>query len=208
MSELRKIFAIDRYKGSTFCIEFEDGEKIYLNSSIVSEYSLKPEVSIPQEALEQIVFENDCRRAKERALYLLEYRDHSFKELYDKLERNYSEDICDTVMEKMCELGLIDDEKYAEKLARNLCEVKKYGKYRARFEMQKKGIDRELIDELLEQYEEDTDERLVELVERKYSRYLVDRKGVAKVTNALVRLGYSYSDIREALEKFMDEVED
>jgi regulatory protein len=208
MSGLRKIFSVDKYKGSTYCVEFEDGDKIYLNSEFISKYSLRDGVEIPGEALDEIIFENDFRRARERALYLLEYRDHSYKELNDKLMRNYSDEICEAVMEKMCQLGLIDDEKYAEKLAAKLVEVKKYGKYRARFEMHKKGIDRELIDELLEQYEEETEERLEALVERKYSRYLVDRKGVTKVTNALARLGYSYSDIKAVLENFMDEVED
>ena len=208
MSDLKKIFSVDKFKGSTYCVEFEDGDKVYLNSRFISSYSLKDGVCIPEEALAEIVFENDCRRAKERALYLLEYRDHSYKELCDKLEKNYSSDICTVVMEKMVELGLINDAEYAIKLARQLFEVKKYGKYRAMFEMRKKGIDKEIIEEIAEEYEEETDDRLDALIERKYSRYLVDRKGIIKVTNALARMGYSYSDIRYAIEKNMDEVED
>ena len=46
------------------------------------------------------------------------------------------------------------------------------------------------------------------MVEKKYARYLVDRKGVQKVKNALVRQGYSYSDINAVLENYLDEVED
>ena len=141
------------------------------------------------------------------ALYLLDYRDHSYKELYDKLRRNYSPDICEAVMEKMIEIGVIDDRKYAERYARYLFEVKRAGKYKARAEMLKKGIDKEIVDEFLEEYEEDTQERLKELVEKKYARYLTDEKGVQKVFNALVRYGYNYSDVREVIKEFMDEVE-
>ena len=198
MSELKKITYIEKYKGKTYCVGLEE-EKIYLHSSIISEYSLKEDMTIPQSALDEIVFQNDYRRAKERAFYLLDFRDHSYKELIDKLRRNYSEEICNSVMEKMCELGLVDDNKYAENYARKLFEVKRMGKYKARFELQKKGIDKEIIDELLEQYEDDTQERLTELIEKKYARYLVDKKGVQKVFNALVRQGYSYSDIREVI---------
>ncbi len=208
MSELKKIFVIEKFKGNTYSVEFYDGEKIYLHSSIISEYSLKDEIEIPEEALEEIIFNNDYRRAKERALYLLEYRDHSYHELNEKLSKNYSDEVCEAVMEKMVELRLINDRKYAEILARQLCEIKRYGEYRARFEMQKKGLDGELIDEMLAEYEDDATERLEALVEKKYSRYLVDKKGVNKVINALVRQGYNFNDIKIVLEKYLDEVED
>lgn len=207
MAELVKIQNIEKYKGNTYCVEIEGEDNIYLHSSIVSEFHLKSEMIIPQSALEEIIFQNDFRKAKERALYLLDYRDHSYKELYDKLRRNYSPDICEAVMEKMIEIGVIDDRKYAERYARYLFEVKRAGKYKARAEMLKKGIDKEIVDEFLEEYEEDTQERLKELVEKKYARYLTDEKGVQKVFNALVRYGYNYSDVREVIKEFMDEVE-
>lgn len=207
MAELVKILNIEKYKGNTYCVEIEGEDNIYLHSSIISEFHLKSEMIIPQSALEEIIFQNDFRKAKERALYLLDYRDHSYKELYDKLRRNYSPDICEAVMEKMIEIGVIDDRKYAERYARYLFEVKRAGKYKARAEMLKKGIDKEIVDEFLEEYEEDTQERLKELVEKKYARYLTDEKGVQKVFNALVRYGYNYSDVREVIKEFMDEVE-
>jgi len=207
MSDLKKVFSVEKYKGNTYCIEFEDGERIYLNSTIVSQFSLKAGVEIPQNALDEVVFANDFRRAKERALYLLDYRDYSFKELFGKLEKNYADDICYAVMERLVELRLINDRKYAENLARQYVEVKRFGKYRASFEMYKKGIDKELIEEILEPYEDETLERLDELIEKKYARYLVDQKGVQKVKNALSRQGYSYSDIKAVLENYLDEVE-
>ncbi len=205
MAEVKRIISIEKYKGKTYCVAFED-DKIYLHSSIISEYHLKEDMTIPEEALDDIIFQNDYRRAKERAFYLFDYRDYSYKELYDKLLKNYSEDVCDAVMEKMCELGLIDDKKYAEKFARQLFEVKKAGKFKAIYEMQQKGLDKEIIDEVLELYEEDTIERLTELVEKKYARYLTDEKGAKKVFNALVRKGYNYSDVREVIKNYLDEV--
>ena len=54
-------------------------------------------------------------RAKRRALYILAQRDHSKKELYDKLIKNYPPDLCETVVGLMCEHDLINEEKYTEK---------------------------------------------------------------------------------------------
>ena len=73
--------------------------------------------------------------------------------------------------------------------------------------MRKKGLDKELIDEIIERYEDSTENRLSELVKKKYARYLIDEKGIKKVKSALVRLGYSYSDIKAVLENYLDEVE-
>ena len=146
----------------------------------------------------------EYNRAKERALYILEARDHSYAELYAKLEKNYCEEVCYAVCDKMTELGLIDDERYAQKLAKYLFTVKKFGKYRAVQEMRRRGIDAETIAAVSEEYVTETREILAELVERKYLRYLSDEKGVNKVKNALVRMGYSYDDINAVVGEFTE----
>ena len=100
---------------------------------------------------EKIVFDNEFRKAKERALYLLDYRDYSYVELYKKLEKNYSEEICDAVMDKMLELGTVNDRRYAQGLARTYVEVRKYGYYRAYQQMRQKGLTKPIIEEALEE---------------------------------------------------------
>lgn len=207
-----RISNIDRFKGNTFSVtvidDFEDEDVIYLNSECIRKHNIKINDVFSEDELSEIIYENTFRRAKERALYLLDYRDHSYKELYCKLSRNYPEQVCDDVMDYMVEHGYIDDRRFAENFARKLFEVKRMGKYRAKQEMRIKGLDSELIDEMIDAYEDDTLERLDDLVERKYARYLVDEKGIIKVKNALARQGYSYSDIKKVLEDYLDEVED
>ncbi len=144
-------------------------------------------------------------RAKERALYILEARDHSYAELYSKLEKNYSEEICFAVCDKMTEIGLINDSLYAKKLAKYYFTVKKYGRYRAFNEMKRKGLDISDIEEASEEYLYDLKERIRELIEKKYYKYLGDEKGIMKVKNALVRLGYTYDDINSVMEEFLNE---
>lgn len=198
---------ISPFKGNTVCIELGGGGlaqdmKIYLHRDIAAEVSRGMEIT--EEQADRLIRRNDVRRARERALYLLESREHSYSELFDKLEKNYSEDICFEVCNKLSELGLIDDRRYAAKLCRQLFEVKKLGEYRVRQEMRMKGIPREIIEETIEEFSEEDDSfaRLEELVEKKYERYLVDRKGVNKVKGALARKGYSYSEIKEVLDLY------
>ncbi|MGN1114018.1 MAG: regulatory protein RecX [Oscillospiraceae bacterium] len=200
-----RIRSVDKYKGSTYIIDFEGCEPAFINREIVSKYNLKAGVQIPEDAWEQVIYDNNFRRARERALYLLDYRDYSYIELFKKLRENYEEDICYDVMDNLAELGIINDRRYAENLAEKLVDIKKFGYYRAVREMRQKGISKELADEALEKYEDSYSDRIIELLETKYFRKLESDNGIEKVKNALVRQGYSYSEINEAMEQFFEE---
>ena len=187
-----------RYKGSTWEV-FIDGNRIYLHKEIVADYGLRPGAEISPERYEEMMLASDRRRATERALYLLDYRDYSYSELFKKLNENYDEDTCYYVLNKLVSLGLINDRIYAENLARKYMEVQKYGYYRASNEMYRKGLDRDLVAEVLSTYDEGTAERICEIIRQKYSGYLDDPDKVRRMKNALARRGYSFSDINEAV---------
>ena len=200
-----KITAIEKYKGSTYRIDFDEGEPAYLNSEIINKFNLKAGLDLPLSAWEQIKAESDFRRARERALYLLDRRDYSFVEMFKKLRQNYDEELCYRVMQRLVELGAINDRRYAEGLARHYMEVKLFGRRRAFQEMRVKGLTKEVIDIALEEYEEGVEERLRKLIEKKYLRIMTDEKGVNRAKNALVRYGYDYSDINKVFRELESE---
>ena len=125
-------------------------------------------------------------------------RDHSAKELLTKLRQKGFSEGAEQAVEKLKEYGYVDDRRFAQSYANELQRVKKYGKRRIESELFKKGIDRETIFEVTEELEFDNSE-LVSIIERKYLRYLDSEKGVQKTVNALLRLGYSFGEIKEAL---------
>lgn len=201
---------ISPFKGNMMCIEFSAGAdesremKIYIHKDIILENGISKNMDISEETADRLIYLNDLRRARERALYLMESRDHSYSELFDKLEKNYPEDICFEVCGRLAEMGVINDRRYAEKLCRQLFEVKKLGRYRVRQEMRLKGLSSEIIEEAMENFSEEDEplERLEKLMEQKYERYLTDRKGVQRVKNALARKGYSFGEIKEVLDLY------
>ena len=52
-----KITGVSKYKGSTYMIEFEEGETAFLNYEIVSDYGLRAGLDMPESAWEKIVFD-------------------------------------------------------------------------------------------------------------------------------------------------------
>ena len=194
------IKSIVKYKGNTYEVSFLDYDSIYLNSETILQFGLTSNMDISLERLNQTIYADTLRKARERALYLLDYKDYSYIQLYEKLEVTYPQDICLDVLSKLVELGIINDNRYAKNLAERLILVKKYGSYRVIRELTLKGIDKDLAEEVVSYYDGTQLERLEDLINSKYSRYLVDDKDLNKVKNALVRLGYSYDLINQVLD--------
>ncbi|MEE1066447.1 MAG: regulatory protein RecX [Acutalibacteraceae bacterium] len=146
------------------------------------------------------------RLAFNSAMFSLDLRDHSERELRTKLSRKYDENSVNTAMEKLIDLGLVNDRRYAELLVRELYERKKYGRNRVKNELYKRGIDSEIINEVIEEYENESEQdniqTIVDIIRKKYYNKLIDEKSRQKVVAALVRLGYSFSDIRQAMSEF------
>lgn len=183
-----------------------DGEAaVKVDTETLIKAGWKPGMEIDDEELHQLLQESEARRAKEKALYLLEYRSHSKKELADKISRTISREAAEAAVDKMEELGLVNDEVYGRQMAEYLLEKKGYGLRRARQELLQKGIDRELIEELLEELAPDPEEKLREIVERKYWNQLNDEKGYRRTVAALQRLGYGWEDIKTVLAEFRGE---
>lgn len=197
-----KITSITKKNGTRWQIEVDDEYWAILDAEIIVNQHLKVGSELTEERMEEILRAADFRRARERALYLLDYRDHSRGEIVEKLSRNVDRGIAEEVADKLCELGLIDDGTYAKKLARHFLLTKKYGARRAEFEMRRKGIDGRLAAEAVAEVEPDED-LLEELVLKKYGRYLEDDpdgKGRDKAIRGLMRLGHGYYEAEAAVD--------
>ena len=197
-----KITSITKKNGTRWQIEVDDEYWAILDAEIIVNQHLKVGVELTEERMEEILRAADFRRARERALYLLDYRDHSRGEIVEKLSRNVDRVIAEEVADKLCELGLIDDGTYAKKLARHFLLAKKYGARRAEFEMRRKGIDGRLAAEAVAEVEPDED-LLEELALKKYGRYLEDDpdgKGRDKAIRGLMRLGHGYYEAEAAVD--------
>ena len=197
-----KITSITKKNGTRWQIEVDDEYWAILDAEIIVNQHLKVGVELTEERMEEILRAADFRRARERALYLLDYRDHSRGEIVEKLSRNVDRVIAEEVADKLCELGLIDNGTYAKKLARHFLLTKKYGARRAEFEMRRKGIDGRLAAEAVAEVEPDED-LLEELALKKYGRYLEDDpdgKGRDKAIRGLMRLGHGYYEAEAAVD--------
>ncbi len=193
---------VSKYKGATLQVEFSDGSIEYINSEIAYLNNIDSDRDIEESDWQKAVYADTFRKAKERALYLLDYKDYSYSEIVKKLEKNYGEDIAFEVADKLAELKIIDDRRYAKGLARKYFEVKFYGVYRVRQELRLRGIPKMVIDEVVEPYQNTVNERICKLIQKKYPDAISDPKIKQRAINALARMGYSYDDIKTAMDEY------
>lgn len=155
------------------------------------------------DALEQQL---TCRRAYQKALDFLSRRDHSHLELMQKLMRTFDREAAKSAIQRLDELGYLDDEKYARTLASYLLEHKNFSVGRVKRELAQRGIDRDSIDLVLAETETDPVAQVLSLLHGKYAAKLANEKDRRRTVNALQRLGYSYSEIRTALSRYETEL--
>ena len=161
---------------------------------------------IDEEELTALTGAVSFRRAFNAGMNLLSYRAHGKKELVNKLvSKKYDRASAEKAVERLEELKLINDSDFADMLTRHLSEKKGYSEKRIIQELLSRGIDRETAENAVLTLDKNPEVRIIELIKSKYSRYLGDEKGRKKVFNALLRLGYSYSDINSALRRFEEE---
>ena len=104
--------------------------------------------------------------------------------------------LCD----RMEELGYLNDASYAAQVVRYYS-AKGFGEKKLRDELYRRGIPREMWDDALEQAQ-DPAEAIDAFVAKKLAGKDLDRKQLQKVSAALARRGYSWSDINDALRRY------
>jgi regulatory protein len=90
------------------------------------------------------------RRAKQQAYRFLAYRNQTSSELRDRLQRRgYTVTIVDEVLRQLTSDGYIDDRKLALDWARYRLQAKPFGRRRLAWELQRRGIPSECVEEVL-----------------------------------------------------------
>lgn len=179
---------------------FVDGEFFTsIDTYIFGLTGLKIGDDIKKEELDSLIEKSNDHRSYNKAIYLLGFRDYSCKELKDKLKLEYPEESIEKTIEKLKRLNFLDDDRFAQKYVKALIFEKHFSKKRAEFELIKKGIDKELASNIVEDVDVDEREQIKFLISHKYKNAYKDEKIKRRAMAFLQRYGYSFSDVASVL---------
>ena len=205
------------------------GEKIHLSldgeyiATVNADYwftcGIKSGSEVTPQQLEELLAESARRKMMNKALDLLSMRDYSRRELSAKLVtkawekkeqkdmdlgslKQQASDICD----RLEELGLLNEERFARSYVDELLRRKHLSKSGLKTALIQKGVQRDIIETVLEEVEVDPVEQVRELLATKFkNRDLSDEKQKTRTVNALLRLGYRYNEIHAAMGEWLED---
>lgn len=179
------IFVDDRYSFS-----LSESELIKSGIRVGREYT--------EAELEELQQTAVLDKAYMRALDLLSRRARSEWELRDYLRRkDYDSPTIDVILNRLSDAGYIDDYKFASSWVANRRLLKSTSLRKLRLELQQKRISDDVITQVLS--EDETDERAVlrDVIDKK--RLQTRYQDPEKLMAYLMRQGYSYGDVKDAL---------
>lgn len=185
---------------------FEDGSEIKSSLGVVTDMRLFSGRDLDDEERQELQNESVRSITRDKCIEMLSRRRMSRKELVDKLVRKgESEEVAEYCADWLEEKGFLDDESYAASVARHYGN-KGYGAGRVRSELYRRGVEKDLWDEAVEQMPV-SDEKIDKLIASKL-KDPEDREQVRKVSASLYRRGYSWDEIRSALRRYNAQTED
>lgn len=193
------IIKAQKGRGSKIHLLLDDEYKITTDVDFWSENIYENGADITDEQWKDLVDKINYRKAFNKCADLLSRRDHSVKELKDKLLRTVDRASADKAVKKFIEMGYLDDEKFARSFAEHLYKNKNYSDSHVKQELYKRGISSDIISDIMDDAEYDAVESIITIINKKYYDRLGAEKGREKVIASLMRKGFRYGDIKSAI---------
>lgn len=199
-----KITELRETSKGCFVVGFADGSEIKAALDTVADLSLFTGRELTDEEFADLSESARLSACKERALRIIGTRPMSCHELFKKLtEKGETEENAERCIEWLIGLHYLDDSEYAAMLVRHYA-AKGYGMQRIKNELYRRGISKTLWDAAFEEMPE-TDDTVYTLLCRRLKGGEPDRAELKKATDALFRRGFSWDEIKAAVDRYMSE---
>ena len=184
-----------------FIVGFSDGSEMKLPLDTVADLSLYKGRELSEKEFSALRSAAELSKCKERALRIIGSRPMSQKELFDRLaEKGETAENAEECVQWLCRLHYLDDAQYAGMVVRH-CAAKGYGAQRVKNELYRHGVSKNLWEDALKEMPE-TDDKVYELLCRRLKGTEPDRAELKKATDALFRRGFSWDEIKAAVNKY------
>lgn len=204
-----KIEAIEATRSPTgkLRLRFGDRSSLLVYPTVITELRLSVGMEIPDSAMESIRDSASRASARERAVRILSVSTVTEKELRRRLrQKGEQEEHGDQAVQWLKNLDLLDDGRAAEMIVAQGI-AKGYGEARLRQMLYEKGVPRDLWQQALEDLPV-PDDGIRTFLQKRFRGKTPDRTDIKRATDALLRRGHKYGDIRRVMEEFTSSSED
>ena len=189
-----------KHKRGRVLVFLEDGACLKITEQELLDFGLRSGDELDQETLKRLKVAAGVSNVKANAADLIGKRAMSRRDLERKLqEKGASEAEARYASEWLEAIGAINDADYAVLLAQH-CARQGYGPARVREKLYEKGVPRELWDDALDSLP-DPAESIDRFLEHKLRGKPLDEKEKKRLSDALLRRGFSWPDVKSGLNR-------
>ncbi len=193
-------------RAGRFWATLADGTKLALYRQTVEDFGLYSGLELSDDTYAKLRDAAGTMSAKMRAVRIVAASNVSKKDLRQRLiQKGEDPQNAAQAVSWMEEMHLVDDAETARQLV-NRCAARGYGLTRAKQMLYEKKIPKEFWEDALADYPDQSDS-IRSFLHSRLSGDSDDR-AVRRATDALLRRGHSYSDIKKALAQLSLEAED
>ena len=186
-----------KHKRGRVLVFLADGACLKITEQELLDFGLRAGDELDETTLARLKEAAGVSNVKATAADLIGKRAMSRASLEKKLkEKGASEAEARYAAEWLEAIGAINDADYAALLVRHCADLG-YGPARTREKLYEKGVPRELWDEALDQLP-DNGEQIDHFLQSKLRGRMPDEKEKKRLTDALLRRGYSWGDVKAA----------
>lgn len=178
-----------------FAFSVSDLQLSNLNLVIGNDYTTQQIVDLKSQVI--------ISKSYSRALDYISRRRRSEWEVRDYLKRKEIDPtVISQVVDKLLANNYINDVEFAKAWVADRNLIKPRSKLQLQMELQKKGIDREIISEVIDSLDHSIElDNLVLIATKKLTRY----RDKNKLITYLIRQGFSHQDVRSVVDRLMTE---
>ncbi len=207
------VTAIEDYRKNKYKIYLNDAFAFVLYKGDLRHYDITVGKTLREEDIDLIREEVLVKRARMRAMHLLQSRDYTEEAMRRKLKEGlYPADICEDAISYVKHYHYVDDTRYARSYIEAHASAQPAGQIVQK--LRQKGIDKETVMAAFADYEEehgvDREERELQILKDQMVKKMrggehEDRAAREKLFAAFYRRGFSLSMIEKAYAQIMDE---
>ena len=192
------------FEKKKFLVSFDNGEEIKISEDTLVNFGLYKGQEIEEDFVENLKFEDEKSEALLLSYKFLQ-RNKTKQQLVDYLYKNkIQRDIIDIILPILEEKKYLNDEDYARRYLSDALNIKKYGKIKTRYMLMSKGIDKKIIEKVMENYDYELEYiNALELIEKRISKDETDSKIINSAKNYLQGRGFEFEIINFTLDDYL-----
>ena len=197
-----KIEKFKKLKSGMYELQLENYDKLFTYEEVILEYELLLKKEITNSLMNKIIEKNHYYDCYYKALNIIKRSSKTRYELYIKLKNDFTEEIVNKVLDSLEKQNYINDKVYARSYLNLEINTTYHGPYRVRRDMENKGIDDAIIDEIMISYtDEIQEEKLKKIINKKVNsnRNKSNSFLLRKLKNELKMDGFNSSIIDNVL---------